>query len=34
MDGCLRIAYGSLELATAQAGVERLTRGLEAICGT
>ena len=29
---CLRVAYGSLELDTAKAGIERLTRGLKAIC--
>ena len=33
IDGChLRVAYGSLELATAQAGIKRLTEGLRAIC--
>jgi len=33
MDGCyLRVAYGSLQLSTAQAGIERLIEGLTAIC--
>ena len=33
MDGCyLRVAYGSLELSTAKAGIERLIKGLRAIC--
>ena len=33
MNGCyLRIAYGSLQLSTAKAGIERLTQGLRAIC--
>lgn len=31
--GCyLRVAYGSLQLSTAEAGIERLTRGLKNIC--
>ena len=35
MNGCyLRVAYGSLQLSTAEAGIERLTRGLRAICKT
>ena len=33
MNGCyLRVAYGSLQLDTAKAGLERLTQGLRAIC--
>ncbi|MGB5633397.1 MAG: pyridoxal phosphate-dependent aminotransferase [Waterburya sp.] len=31
-DCYLRVAYGSLQLATAQAGIERLIKGLRAIC--
>ena len=33
LNGCyLRVAYGSLKLATAKAGIERLTAGLKDIC--
>ena len=33
VDGCyLRVAYGSLKLTTAKAGIERLTAGLKDIC--
>ena len=31
-DCYLRVAYGSLQLATAKAGIERLIKGLKAIC--